>query len=294
MTNLRADDPEANRLFLDLLTGSTNPELSLRIMNEAGVLGRFVPSFGKVVSMMQFNMYHHYTVDEHLIRSVGILADIERGNSEEELPLSSKIIGSIDNRRPLYVAMFLHDIAKGRDEDHSIAGARVARKLCPRLGLSPAETETVVWLVENHLVMSLYAQSRDLNDPKTIQDFAAIVQSHERLKLLLILTACDIRAVGPGVWNGWKGQLLRTLYYETEPLLTGGVTALSQTERVRQAEDALREALGDWDKEALEQFIGQHYPAYWLRTDTKTQVEHATLIAEANREQELHDPGCLG
>ncbi len=278
------EDREANRLFLELLTGSTNPEISLRRMNEAGVLGRFVPAFGRVVSMMQFNMYHHYTVDEHLIRSVGILADIESGKAEKEVPLASEVVRTIDNRRALYVAMFLHDIAKGRDEDHSIVGARIARKFCPRLGLTNAETETVAWLVEHHLVMSLFAQSRDLNDPKTIEDFAETVQSRERLKLLLVLTVADIKAVGPGVWNGWKGQLLNTLYYESEPLLAGGVTALSRTERVHQAEEALRAELADWKVADVDRFIARHYPAYWLRTDPQSQAGHARMIAAAETE----------
>ncbi|MBC8049194.1 MAG: [protein-PII] uridylyltransferase [Chitinophagales bacterium] len=274
---LRAD-AEANRLFLDLLISRTNAENSLRDMNEAGVLGRFIPDFGRVVSMMQFNMYHHYTVDEHLIRATGILSDIENGGLSEELPLSSEIISDIQNRRALYVAIFLHDVAKGRKEDHSIAGATVARDIGPRLGLSPAEVETVVWLIENHLVMSQFAQSRDISDPKTIQDFASIVQSPERLKLLVLLTVADIRAVGPGIWNGWKGQLLRGLYYETEPLLAGGHTKVTRPTQIRVAQDALRKALQGWQSEDVETFIARHRPAYWLRTDTARQVENAGLM----------------
>src|SRR3712207_1135155 len=130
-------------------------------MNEAGVLGRFVPDFGRVVAMMQFNMYHHYTVDEHLIRCIGVLADIDARRVEREHPLSHRIVDTIQNRRALYVAMFLHDIAKGRPEDHSIAGARIARKLGPRFGLDAAETDTAAWLVEHHLLMSTIAQGRD-------------------------------------------------------------------------------------------------------------------------------------
>jgi [protein-PII] uridylyltransferase len=271
----------ANRLFLRMLTDARDPEGVLRHMNEAGVLGRFVPEFGRVVSMMQFNMYHHYTVDEHLIRTIGFLSGIERGKYAIEHPVSTDVVRTIDNRRALYVATFLHDIAKGRDEDHSVAGARVARELGSRLGLTASETETATWLVENHLVMSQFAQSRDLNDPKTIRDFAQIVQSRERLKLLLLLTVADIRAVGPGVWTGWKGQLLRTLYFETEPLLGGGHTSLSKSERVARAQDALRERLAGWPKESLERFIDRHYPSYWLRTDLEVISEHAKLIRDA-------------
>ena len=277
---LRAN-PTANRLFMKLLTDSRDPEAMLRKMNEAGVLGRFIPDFGRVVSMMQFNMYHHFTVDEHLIRTIGFLSGIERGKFAMEHPVSSEVVRTIDSRRALYVAALLHDMAKGRDEDHSIAGARIARELGPRLGLNASETETAVWLVEHHLSMSLFAQSRDLNDPKTLRDFAALVQSRERLKLLLLLTVADIRAVGPGVWTGWKGQLLRTLYFETEPLLGGGHTTLSRSERVARAQDELRERLAGWPKHDLERFIDRHYPSYWLRTDLAMVAEHAKLIRDA-------------
>jgi [protein-PII] uridylyltransferase len=278
------NDPEANRIFLKLLTGRVSPEATLRRMNEAGVLGRFIPEFGRVVAMMQFNMYHHYTVDEHLLRTVGTLTDIERGEAAVELPLSTELIKTITNRRVIYVAAFLHDIGKGRIEDHSLVGARIAKKLCPRLGLTPAETDTVVWLIEQHLTMSNIAQSRDIGDPKTVRDFADIVQSPERLKLLLLLTVSDIRAVGPGVWNGWKGQLLRTLYNETEPLLSGGHTHVPRDKIVADAQAELRTALADWPAEQVDRFIDRHYPDYWLRTEPKRQVYHAQLLRRAEAE----------
>jgi [protein-PII] uridylyltransferase len=278
------NDPEANRIFLQLLTGKVAPEATLRRMNEAGVLGRFIPEFGRVVAMMQFNMYHHYTVDEHLIRTIGMLTDIERGGASFDLPLSTELIKTIQNRRVLYVAAFLHDIGKGREEDHSLVGAAIARNLCPRLGFTPAETDTVVWLIEQHLTMSNIAQSRDIGDPKTVRDFADIVQSPERLKLLLLLSVADIRAVGPGVWNGWKGQLLRTLYYETEPLLSGGHTKVPRAKLVADAQTELRAALGDWPSATVDRFIERHYPEYWLRTEPKRQIEHAKLLAHAERQ----------
>ena len=278
------NDPEANRIFLEMLTSRKNPEPTLRRMNEAGVLGRFVPDFGRVVSMMQFNMYHHYTVDEHLIRTIGMLSAIERGESAEAHPLVTRLIGGIQHRRALYVAAFLHDIAKGRDEDHSIVGARIASALGPRFGLTPAETETVMWLIEQHLTMSHVAFSRDISDPKTVRDFADIVQSPERLKLLLVLTVADITAVGPGIWNGWKGQLLRALYYETEPLVAGGHTQLPTRERTMRAQEAFRAAVADWPREEVERFIGRHYADYWLRTETRKAVEHARMVRAAEAE----------
>ena len=276
-----AGDADANAAFVKLVSESRDPETILRWMNEAGVLGRFIPDFGKIVAMMQFNMYHHYTVDEHLIRAVGILHDIESGTLKEDHPLASAIFPTLKDRRALYIAVLIHDIAKGRPEDHSIAGAEVALALCPRLGLDEAETETVAWLIRHHLVMSETAQMRDLNDFKTILDFSKTVQSPERLKLLLILTVVDIRAVGPGVWNGWKGQLLRTLYLETEPLLTGGHSSISRKERVADAQRRFFEAHGDWDAARRKAYGMRHYDAYWLNVPEEKQSAHAVLIERA-------------
>jgi [protein-PII] uridylyltransferase len=276
-------DPEANRLFLDILTSKNVPEVVLRRMNEAGVLGRFIPEFGRIVAMMQFNMYHHYTVDEHLIRSIGVLTEIEAGHLGNEHPLANQIFGTIRNRRALYVAVFLHDIAKGRPQDHSEAGAVIARKLGPRFGLSEAETDTVAWLVEHHLLMSNTAQSRDLSDPATIKSFAEVVQTMERLKLLLVLTIADIKAVGPGVWTGWKGQLLRNLYHETEVLLGGGVSDMARSERVRLAQDQLRAELPDWSQEMFEAYAARHSPAYWLKTDETRRAKQARFVKGAEK-----------
>lgn len=278
------NDPEANKIFLEILTARRSPEVVLRRMNESGLLGRFIPDFGRIVAMMQFNMYHHYTVDEHLIRSIGVLAEIDAGQLETEHPLANSIISTISNRRALYVALFLHDIAKGRPEDHSLAGARIARKLGPRLGLTEAQTETAAWLVEHHLDMSTVAQSRDLGDPKTIESFAATVQSLERLKLLLILTIADIKAVGPGVWNGWKGQLLRTLYYETEIVLAGGHSVIERRARVEHKQDALKERLGDWSAAERDAYLARHYPAYWIKVDLPRQEKHARFLRRAESE----------
>ncbi|MFC3723249.1 [protein-PII] uridylyltransferase [Neoaquamicrobium sediminum] len=280
--NLRRNE-EANRLFMDVLTSGRNPELNLRRMNEAGLLGKLIPDFNKIVAMMQFNMYHHYTVDEHLIRCVGVLAEIEHGDAEAVHPLSHSLMPSLQPLRDiLYVTVLFHDIAKGRPEDHSEAGARIARRLCPHMGFSKADTETIAWLIENHLVMSMTAQTRDLNDRKTIQDFADVVQSVERLKLLLVLTVCDIRGVGPGVWNGWKGQLLRTLYYETELQLTGGFSEVTRAKRAQEARAVLEDALADWPEKERKRYLGLHYDNYLLTVDLDDQVRHAGFIREAD------------
>ncbi len=271
-------DPEANRLFIEILTSRNAPETVLRRMNEAGVLGRFVPEFGRVVGMMQFNMYHHYTVDEHLLRAVGNLSEIDAGRMREEHPLANEIMPAVSVRRALYVAVFLHDVAKGREQDHSIAGAALALALAPRFGLSDTETELVSWLVENHLVMSNTAQSRDIGDRRTVETFAAIVGTLERLQCLLILTICDIKAVGPGVWNGWKAQLLRTLYYETERLIGGQASTVGWAERLVAAQQELRAALPGWAEADLDAYMGRHYALYWLRVDLEAKVRHAELL----------------
>ena len=276
------NNPKANAYFLEILTSPKSVERILRQMNESGVLGRFVPEFGKIVALMQFNMYHHYTVDEHLIRAVGVMAEIANGGLRDQLPLTHELLPHLNDVRLLFVALFLHDIAKGRPEDHSVAGARIARRFCPRLGLSPAETDTVAWLVEHHLLMSEVAQARDIQDPETAKSFADVVQSPQRLALLMILTACDIRAVGPGVWSGWKGSLLRALYYATEPLLSGGHSQVSQYDRIEEARSALAAALAAWPRSEIEAYLQRHYDHYWLRAEPELQIEHARMIRTAD------------
>ena len=279
------DDPEANRLFLEMLTSPKNPEMTLRRLNEAGVFGRFIPDFGRVVAQMQHDMYHVYTVDEHTIFAIGIVHGIENGKFTEEMPIASEVVHKIQSRRALYFAVLMHDIAKGRGGDHSVLGAEVSERLGPRVGLSDEETETVSWLVRQHLVMSNTAFRRDINDPKTIADFVDTVQSLERLRLLLVLTVADIRAVGPNVWTAWKAALLRDLYRAAEEVLSGGLAAEAQDRRVEGAQQALREALDDFTPEEIETQVGRGYPAYWLTFDTPTQVYHAHLMREAEQSE---------
>ena len=280
-------DPDANRMFLDTLASRHNPEWALRMMNEAGVFGKFVPEFGRVVALMQFNMYHHYTVDEHLIRAVGNVASIERGEHKKEHPVSSDIIKRIKSREALYCAILLHDIAKGLPGDHSDVGAAIAESLCPRLGLSAADTASVSWLVRNHLIMSDMAQKRDISDPKTVRDFVQAVQSPEMLRLLLVLTVADIRAVGPGVWNGWKGQLLRELYYEAETMMSGGDSTPARTARINDAKETLTARIKDMTPEARARARDRHYDSYWLAFDAAALERHARMLADADAKGEL-------
>jgi [protein-PII] uridylyltransferase len=277
-------NPEANRLFLEMLTSRKNPETALKRLNEAGVLGRFIPDFGRVVAQMQYDMYHVYTVDEHAIRAIGLLHAIETGALKEDHPVSVEVVHKVQSRRALYLAVLLHDIAKGRGGDHSKLGAEVAQKLGPRLGLSDEETDTVAWLVLHHLAMSNTAQRRDIDDPKTIADFVALVQSPERLRLLLVLTVVDMRATGPHVWNGWKAALLRELYWRTEEVMSGSASGGSKS-RVAHAQAALKEKLTGWSPEEIEAHLARGYPSYWLSLDTDTLARHAELARAAEREQ---------
>ncbi len=256
-------DPRANALFLELLGGRNNPEAALRWMNESGVFGRFVPDFGRVNAQMQFDMYHHYTVDEHTIRAIGLLSQIERGLLEDDHPRATRQIHRVASRRALYVAVLLHDIAKGRGGDHSVLGADVAKKLCPRFGLDSKETELVQWLVLQHLLMSSTAQKRDLTDPKTIEDFVAEVKSVDRLRNLAILTAVDIRAVGPGTWNSWKGQLLGELYDAAQERLRLGHKRKGRTAQVAARKARVAEILGAKGDlvDAMDELLAD---AYWI------------------------------
>jgi [protein-PII] uridylyltransferase len=274
------EDPEAVQIFLGLMLRHGNPERALRRMNELGVLAAFIPEFEPIVAMMQFNVYHHYTVDEHIIQTISTLAQIERGELVEDLPLSSAILKAGVNRKVIYVALLMHDIGKGRPEDHSILGAQTARRVAPRLGLTVEETETVEWLVRYHLLMSDMAQKRDIGDPRTVRDFAKAVKTRKRLDLLTVLTVCDIRGVGPGTWNNWKAMLLRQLYRDTADALEGGLETVNRENRENEAKRALKDKLAGWDAKALREELARHYAPYWQGLSTATQTVFAQLLID--------------
>lgn len=278
-------DPRANELFLKLLTGRNDPETVLRWLNEAGVFGRFVPDFGKVNAQMQFDMYHHYTVDEHTIRAIGLLAQIERGELKEDHPLSTEVIHKLASRRVLYVATLLHDIAKGRGGDHSVLGAEIALKLCPRLGLDQSETKLVSWLVRYHLLMSATAFKRDLADAKTITDFVEEVQTLERLRQLLILTVVDIRAVGPGIWNSWKRQLLGELYELAQERMRLGHKRYGRQERIAAKRARVAELLGARAGE-MDALDDRFDDAYWIAEPEDIVALNIPQYAEAKARED--------
>ncbi|MEQ1618138.1 MAG: [protein-PII] uridylyltransferase, partial [Terricaulis sp.] len=277
-------DREAQESFLRVLASPRRPAPALRLMNDSGVLGRFVPEFGRVVAQMQFNMHHHYTVDEHTLRAVEAISEIEGGEHRDKHPLATTILPKIINRRALYLAMLLHDTGKGAG-DQQIEGEKAALAACRRLGLARDEADLVGWLVRNHLLMSEVAQRRDIGEARTIAAFAGAVGNVERLRLLLILTVADMRAVGPGIWNDWKGQLLRDLYRLTEAALLGGggeaaVRGLLE-EMAEEAKKNLRQA-GLLEAAAAEAWISTHEAGYWLDHEAEALIWHA---AEANAAQ---------
>ncbi|MDP6429910.1 MAG: [protein-PII] uridylyltransferase [Rhodospirillales bacterium] len=283
------ENPEANGIFMDILISKKDPEIALRRLNESDVFGRFIPDFGRIVAQMQYNMYHTYTVDEHTIRAIGILARLENNYYQDEMPNMTKAVTEIRSRRALFTALLIHDIAKGRGGDHSELGAEVALGLCPRLGLDDEETETVSWLILNHLLMSDTAFKRDIDDGKTIRDFVNIVQSVERLRLLSVLTVADIRAVGPNTWNNWKSGLLRGLFQRALEILSGDRVMENRAARIEAAKQDLRERLADWPGAELEEHIATGYPGYWLAYDIDTHARHAEIVREAkDRNLDLH------
>jgi len=277
-------DAEASELFLDLLMGKHAAKW-LRLLNEAGFLSRFIPEWARIVGLMQFDTYHVFTVDEHTIEAIGILKQIERNELNEIAPVATELMGQLQSRRALFVATLVHDIAKGRGGDHSEIGARLAQDICPRLGMTAEETETVSWLVLHHLLVSQTAFKRDIEDPKTILDIADQVQSPERLRLLLVLTVADMRAVGPRVWNAWKATLLREVYWRVSEVLAGGMTVPERDVRVARAKEAALAMLPSFTQAETEMFMGLGYPGYWLSFDSETHARHATLIRDAEAEK---------
>ena len=286
VTGLRGNQ-DAAAIFMDLLCGRDIEHVRsdgwswMAILNETGFLGRFLPDWARIVGQMQFDTYHVFTVDEHTIEAVRVLNALERGELAEEAPVSSGLVEDLQSRRALFVAMLLHDIAKGRGGDHSEIGAEIAQEVGPLLGLSAEETETVSWLVLHHLLLSQTAFKRDIDDPKTVLDLADTIQSPERLKLLLILTVADMRAVSPKVWNNWKATLLREIYARVAEVLAGGLSTTERDVRVARAKEAAAELLADWSDADRAMFLGLGFPGYWLSFDPESHARQARLIRDA-------------
>jgi [protein-PII] uridylyltransferase len=271
----------ANRLFLELFSQSSDPEKILRKMNETGVLGRFIPEFRKIEGMSLFNLYHNYTVDEHLLKTTGNMHNIISNKMPEPHPFSNIIIGNLENRKVLLIAAFLHDIGKGRKQDHSLLGSQIAERLCKRLGLKRSEINDISWLITNHLLMSDIAQKRDLYDPKTISDFAKIIQNQKNLDSLLALTVADILSVGPTIWNAWKNGLLKTLHYQTTAFLAGNDKKYPKNKNLSLiAKETFKKNNIDWPSPILKSYVDRFNDSYWITTDLALQIEHSKILRD--------------
>ena len=239
-------DKEANRIFREILLSRHEPELTLRRMNEMGMLAAILPEFQGITGQMQYDGYHTYTVDEHTLVAVGNLFAVEQGEWAAEMPLATELAKDVGDRAPLYLGMLCHDIAKGMGGGHATKGEAMVVKIAERMGFTPAQGELAAWLVSHHLLLSETAFKRDLEDAQAIADFVAEVQSPERLRLLLLITVADIKAVGPGIWNGWKGSLMRELYFRAAAAM--GVEA----QRLPIASAAEEEAaVAQWEESGL-------------------------------------------
>ena len=269
--------PENRAMFVQIFR---EPRLTriLRRMNLYGVLGRYLPEFGRIMGQMQHDLFHVYTVDEHILMVVRNLRRLLTPEFNHEHPLLSRLMTDFDKPELLYLAALFHDIAKGSGQDHSLAGMVSARKFCEEHGLDSEDTELIVWLVGQHLNMSLTAQKQDIDDPQVVQRFAELVGTPRRLTALYLLTVSDIRATGPKVWNGWKGKLLEALYLSTLHVLRHGGQDIASAleERKRQAQSLLR--LYAVPESAAHTFWQELDTLYFLRHDAQEIAWHARLL----------------
>ncbi len=253
----------------------------LPLLNETGILSHLLPGWSRILGRTQFDGYHIHTVEAHTIESVRVLRMIEQGRMTDELPLAYRLARTMTQRPLLYLATLLHDIGKGHGGDHSEIGADIATSICQQLGFSASDTDTVSWLVLHHLLLSRTAFSRDIDDPQTILDLADIIQSPKRLRMLLLLTIADIRAVGPRAWNAWKATLLGRLYTRIADVLEGGLQAREDDERVEHNKAFVQQALMDEGMASADiaSFMKLGSPGYWLSFDPQSHVRHAGLIS---------------
>ena len=262
-------DPRARLLFLHILQQPRGIVHEFRRMNQYGVLSRYLPEFGRVVGQMQHDLFHVYTVDQHILMVIRNLRRFTMQELAHEFPLCTELMNGFERRWLLYVAALFHDIAKGRGGDHSNLGAVDARRFCRRHGLSRADTDLVCFLVEHHLLMSSVAQKKDVHDPEVVREFAARVGDERRLVALYILTVADVRGTSPKVWNAWKAKLLEDLYRATRRALTGEPLARDAALAEKQAEAARLLRLYALSDSVKDRLWAQLDTTYFLRHDAQ-------------------------
>jgi len=276
-------DPRARRLFLDLLRQPRGVTAQLVRMNRHGVLGAWLPAFDRIVGRMQYDLFHAYTVDEHTLRVIRNLRRLRRPEHEAEHPLCSRLMAALEEPELLCIAALFHDIAKGREGDHSELGALEAEQFCRQHGLGSVQTGLVAWLVRHHLLMSMTAQRRDLSDPGVIHEFARAVSSVEHLNHLYLLTVADIRATNPTLWNSWKDNLLRELYQKTVQALWRGLdNPIDKEERIAEIQQQARALLADagMDDSRVAAIWNELGDTYFLRHNADEIAWHARALGE--------------
>ena len=271
-------DPKNRELFMRILRSPSHIESALRRMNQYGVLGRYIPAFGRIVGQMQHDLYHVYTVDEHILNVIRNLTRFAIPELAHEFPLCSRLMSDFNRPELLWLAGLFHDIAKGRGGDHSTLGKVDALRFCRAHGLHPADGELVAWLVENHLVMSAIAQKQDLSDPEVISSFGARVGDERHLIALYLLTVADIRGTSPKVWNAWKAKLLEDLFWITRRHLSGDQHSVES--RLQQRQEAAKAKLKLYaiSEKAHEKLWSQLDISYFLRHDVDEIAWHTRLL----------------
>ncbi len=270
--------PQNRELFMRILRSPSRVVRELRRMNRYGILGRYIPAFGRIVGQMQHDLYHVYTVDEHILNVVRNLRRFAVPELAHEFPLASRLMSDFERPEVLYLAGLFHDIAKGRGGDHSALGRVDALRFCREHGLSAEDCELVAWLVENHLVMSATAQKQDLSDPDVISAFAQRVTDERHLIALYILTVADIRGTSPKVWNGWKAKLLEDLFLMTRRRLSGDTHSLASSLQQRQEAVKAKLRLYAIKDEATEKLWSQLDISYFLRHEVDEIAWHTRLL----------------
>ncbi len=277
-------NPVNKKLFMEILSQPNGINRSLRRMNHYGILGQYIPAFGKIIGQMQHDLFHVYTVDEHILNVLANLRRFAQPELAHEFPLCSQLFAEFDAPHLLYLAAIFHDIAKGRGGDHSTLGTVDAKRFCKLHGLAKADTQLVAWLVEMHLVMSSTAQKSDLSDPQVIENFAKLIGNERRLKALYLLTVADIRGTSPVIWNAWKARLLESLFYATERALNANISldktggGILQEIQTRQAQSALSLAKYGLKQNAYQHLWDSFGSTYFIRFESAEIAWHSRLL----------------
>ena len=273
-------NPRHHRLFLEILCAPVGVTHEMRRMNLYGVLGRYIPAFGRVVGRMQYDLFHAYTVDAHTLFVVSNLRRLAMPKFNDEFPTLSQIMQSLPRQEIAYLAALFHDIAKGRGGDHSELGAVDAEAFCLEQGLGRYEARLVAWLVRNHLILSITSQKKDISDPDIIHDFARRVGDQVHLDYLYVLTVSDVRGTNPKLWNAWKARLFEEFYERTKRALRRGLeTPVDQEELIRETQEQARAKMPDVPVEQVSQVWSQWTEAYFLRYTPEEIAWQTTLLA---------------